>query len=191
MPAGNITDYAEPGGNAAASLVAKTMQQVPTALPPSFNGDPGLFVFNLFTMTGAFFVCVMLMGRQVSKIWHDRFRDYPTNPICVYRTISLLGVAVAGTLFTGAEALYLWSYDPNLPAITARAIMAKRWIDPIAAGFLMLSASLIVVAEPGIEYQLRRSPLPLDLWSRWPTLTRGALVMIFSFAASLAAVCLR
>lgn len=191
MTPANIIKHLEAGGSATGSLVAKTMEAVQSPLPPSFNGDASLFVLNLFVMTGGFFVCIMLIGRQFGKIWNDRFRDHPTNPICVYRTISLLGISVAGALFTGAEALYLWTYDPELPATTARAIMAKRWIDPIAVISLMVSASLIVVAEPGIESQLRRSPLPMDLWSRWPTLVRGGLVIFFSFTAALAAVCLR
>lgn len=182
---------AQPTGTKAVdSLVAQTVERVPSSLPPSFNGDATLYLPNLFLMTAMFFLGVMMVGKQASRIWANRFYDHPLHPVSLYRAITLL--AGAGLmLWCGTEAMLLWGWDPENPAQVARIMMAKRWIDPISLTCAFTWMAIVILGEPGIEHQLRKAPLPVDMWSRWPTLARAGLVVTLSFVAALAAVCLR
>lgn len=177
--------------SAATSLVAQSVEAGPrTPIPPSFNGDGPLFLFNLFLMTATTFIGIMMTGKQARRIWVQRFHDHPLDPVSIYRFI-LLFAACGITLRCAAAAMELWGWNPKDPVTVARVMMAKRWLDPIAVFcglFWMLLANL---GEPGVEHQLRKAPLPVDMWSRWPTLVRAAAVVALSFGAALAAVCLR
>jgi len=189
--------------DAANSLVAQSVETGPISIiPRSFNNDASLFLFNLFVMTAAFFLGVMMAGKQARRIWMQRFRDHPKNPVSIYRVI-LLFAATGFTLRCGAGAMELWGWNPNDPATTARVVMAKRWIDPIAISCGLIWMGLAILAEPGVEHQLRKPPLPgesdairkhvprVDMWSRWPALMRALIVVVLCFATALAAVCLR
>lgn len=177
---------------AAGSASARLIEQAPSILPASFNDGASLFLFNLFAMTAMTFLAAMMVGKQATRIWSQRLFDHPLDPVTLYRAILLLaGFGLA--LRCGAEAMFLWGYDPLDPITSARVSMAKRWIDPIGLGCAMLWMMTAILAEPGIELQLRKAPLPvkIDMWSRWPVLVRSACVIILSFVAALAAVCLR
>lgn len=177
--------------SAASSLVAQSVEAGPaTAIPPSFNDGTSLYLFNLFAMTAATFVGVMMSGKQARRIWMQRRWDHPKDPVTIYRLIVLFA-AIGLTLRSGAAAMELWGWNPSNPETIARVMMAKRWIDPIALAFGMMWMSLAILGEPGVEHQLRKAPLPVDMWSRWPQLARAGGVVILSFVAALAAVCLR
>lgn len=177
--------------DAAGSLAAQSAARTPEALvPPSFDNGASLYLFNLFLMTATTFLGAMLVGKQGSRIWGQRIWDHPLHPVTLYRTITLCaGVGI--TLRCGAEAMFLWGWNPADVVTSARVSMAKRWIDPIAIGFGLMWMTIVILGEPGIEHQLRKAPLPVDMWSRWPVLVRAGAVIILSFVAALAAVCLR
>jgi hypothetical protein len=176
---------------AAQSVAAEAVRAGPISFaPPSFNGDPSLFLFNLFIMTAATFLGAMMVGKQASRIWSSRLADHPLEPVTLYRGITLLA-ALGLTLRCGAAALELWGWNPDDPVTVARVVMAKRWIDPIAVGCGFLWMVIVILGEPGIEFQLRKAPMPIDMWSRWPVLVRAGAIVILSFVAALAAVCLR
>ena len=67
----------------------------------------------------------------------------------------------------------------------------KRRLDPlsIACGFIWMGLHLL--AEPMIEHQLRKAPLPVDMWSRWPQLRRPVAILVVSLLMATAAVGLR
>jgi hypothetical protein len=176
---------------AAQSVAARAVAEGPeTSVPPSFNDGASLYLFNLFLMTATTFLGAMMVGKQASRIWSQRYYDHPLDPVTIYRAITLFaGIGI--TLRCGAEAMFLWGWSPHDIVTTARVSMAKRWLDPIAVGCGLMWMSLVVLGEPGLEHQLRKAPLPVDMWSRWPALARALLVIIFSFIAALAAVCLR
>lgn len=176
--------------DAANSLSASMVTNTATPAPPSFNNDPSLFMWNLFLMTAGFFLGLMLVGRQGGIIWRQRRYDHPLDPVSLYRLITLLA-GFALTIRCGAEALSLWGWNPQDPVISARTMMAKRWLDPIAltCGFIWMA--IVLLGEPGIEHQLRKAPLPVDMWSRWPVLVRALLVIALSFAAAIVAVIFR
>jgi hypothetical protein len=176
---------------AAGSLVAKSIEaSAPSAMPPSFNDATSLYLFNLFVMTASTFLGLMMTGKQARRIWIQRRYDHPKDPVSIYRMI-LLFAAAGLTLRCAAAAMELWGWNPDDPATIARVLMAKRWIDPIAVALAMLWMGLAILGEPGVEHQLRKAPLPVDMWSRWPALARAGAVVILSFVAALAAVCLR
>jgi hypothetical protein len=176
---------------AATSLVAQSVEAGPaTAIPPSFNDGTSLFLFNLFVMTSATFLGAMMTGKQARRIWMQRIWDHPKDPVTIYRLI-LLFAAAGLTLRCGAAAMELWGWNPDNPVTIARVMMAKRWIDPIAVACGMAWMGLAILGEPGVEHQLRKAPLPVDMWSRWPQLARAGAVVILSFVAALSAVCLR
>lgn len=162
----------------------------PSVAPPSFNGDMTLFGTNLFLMTAMFFLGLMMAGRQAQRIWLQRRYDHPLDPVTLYRLITFFA-ATALTLRCGAEAMMLWGWAPKDPVMTARVIMAKRWIDPIAVGLGALWMAIAILGEPGMEHQLRKAPLPVDMWSRWPMLIQALGVIVLSFIMALAAVLLR
>ncbi len=173
------------------SIAAQTVANAPPSIaPPSFNDGASLFLFNLFLMTAAFFLGAMMVGRQANRIWAQRRYDHPLDPVSLYRFITLLA-GVALTLRCGAEALYLWGWQPTDPTTVARILMAKRWVDPIAVFAGMGWMAIVILGEPGIEHQLRKAPLPVDMWSRWPILVRALGIIVLSFAAAAAAVILR
>jgi hypothetical protein len=149
-----------------------------------------LFAFNLFLMTAMFFLSLMLAYRQGSRIWCQRRYDHPLDPVSLYRLVTMMA-ATAATLRCGGEAMMLWGWNPADPDTTARVIMAKRWIDPIALSCGVLWMAIVVLGEPGLEYQLRKAPLPVDMWSRWPMLVRAGGVILLSLIMALAAVILR
>ncbi len=162
----------------------------PSTTPPSFNGDLQLYAFNLFLTTAMFFLGLMLAWRQGGRIWSQRFHDHPLDPVSLYRLITLLASA-AIALWCGAEALLLWGWSPSDVETTKRVVMAKRWIDPIAMGLGFVWMGIVTVGEIGIEWQLRKAPLPVDMWSRWPMLARALGVLVLSWIMAFAAVLLR
>lgn len=176
---------------AATSLIAQSVEVGPASpFPRSFNDAASLFLFNLFLMTAMTFLGIMMAGKQARRIWMQRHFDHPKDPVTIYRVI-VFCAAVGLTLRCGAAALELWGWNPTDPVTIARVVMAKRWIDPIACFFGMFWMALAIVGEVGVEHQLRKAPLPVDMWSRWPALARALAVIVLSFTAALAAVCLR
>lgn len=174
----------------ATSLAAQAIAAAPPSIgPASFNNNAGLFGLNLFLMTAGAMLGLMMAGKQARRIWIQRSIDHPLHPVSLYRTILMLaGTGIA--LRCGAEAMHLWSWSTHDPARIATAVMAKRWIDPLAMACGFAWMTIAILGEPGIEWQLRRAPLPSDLWSRWPALRKPALVVVYSLAMAAAAVLL-
>ncbi|MEG3165531.1 hypothetical protein U1701_13095 [Sphingomonas sp. PB2P19] len=158
--------------------------------PPSLADNPGLLAWNLFVMTAAACLGLMMAGKQARRLWATRRIDHPTDPVSIYRIMILLaGCAVASRGF--AEAVSLWSWSSGDADTVARVAQLKRWLDPISVGCGFAWMALHVLAEPVIEFQLRRHPLPVDMWSRWPELRRPVMVLGVSLLMAAAAVGLR
>lgn len=172
------------------ALPIAMVTHTPSVAPPSFDGDMSLFAFNLFLMTAMFFLSAMLAYRQGGRIWAQRKYDHPLDPVSLYRLVTMLA-ATGMMLRSGAEALNLWGWNPADPIMTARVVMAKRWVDPISLCCGVIWMSIVMLGEPGLEHQLRKAPLPVDMWSRWPMLVRSFGVIVLSLVAALAAVILR
>lgn len=174
---------------ATSNYIGEAMK-VTAIAPPSLADNPALLAWNLFVMTAAMCLGIMMAGKQTRRIWAARSMDHPTDPVSIYRIIILLaGCAVATR--GGAEAVSLWSWSSGDAATIERVATAKRWLDPISVGFGFLWMTMHILAEPMVEFQLRKVPLPVDLWSRWPQLRRPVLILIVSLLMAAAAVGLR
>lgn len=175
---------------ATSNYIGQALKATTTIAPPSLADNPGLLAWNLFVMTAAACLGLMMAGKQARRIWAARSIDHPTDPVSLYRIIIFLaGCAVASR--GGAEAVSLWSWSSGDAVTVQRVVEAKRWLDPLSVGCGFLWMTLHVLAEPMLEFQLRKAPLPVDMWSRWPQLRRPVYILIVSLLMAAAAVGLR
>ena len=172
------------------SAAARMVEAVHTALPASFNGDGQLFGLNLFLMTAFMCLGALLAGGMARAIWRGRRVDAWRHPITLWR----LGWLLAGTaaaLRCGTEAMNLWAWSPSDPVTTARVLMAKRWIDPVALVFAGGWMALATLANAGMEEQLRKQPYPVHMWANRRSLGRPLAVILLSLVAAVGVACTR
>lgn len=175
---------------ATSNYIGEAMRSTAALAPPSLADNPGLLAWNLFVMTAAMCLGLMMAGKQARRIWACRAFDHPTDPVSLYRTIiCLAGCAVASR--GGAEAISLWSWSSGDAVTIERVAELKRWLDPVSVGFGFTWMALHILAEPMLEFQLRKAPLPVDMWSRWPQLRRPIAILVVSLLMATAAVGLR
>ena len=172
------------------NYLSEAINSTATLGPPSLADNPALLAWNLFVMTAAACLGLMMAGKQARRIWAARYSDHPTDPVSLYRIIIFLaGCAVASR--GAAEAVSLWSWSSGDAVTIERVAEAKRWLDPLSVGCGFLWMTLHILAEPMLEFQLRKAPLPVDMWSRWPELRRPVMILCVSLAMATAAVWLR
>lgn len=177
-------------GTATSNYIGEAMRATSAMAPPSLADNPALLAWNLFVMTAAACLGLMMAGKQARRIWAARYSDHPTDPVSLYRIIIFLaGCAIASR--GAAEAVSLWSWSSGDAATIERVAEAKRWLDPLSVGCGFLWMALHILAEPMLEYQLRKAPLPVDMWSRWPQLRKPVLILIVALGMATAAVWLR
>lgn len=175
---------------ATSNYIGEAMRATAALAPPSLADNPGLLAWNLFVMTAAMCLGLMMAGKQARRIWAAKSIDHPTDPVSVYRIIVLLaGCAVASR--GAAEAVSLWSWSSGDAGTIERVALLKRWLDPLSVGCGFLWMALHILAEPMLEFQLRKAPLPVDMWSRWPQLRRPIAILVVSLLMATAAVGLR
>lgn len=169
---------------ASGSLTARMVRAVDSSLPSSFNGDGELFGLNLFGMTAFMCLGALMAGRMARAIWANRHDDHRRDPITIWRAAWLLaGMAVF--LRCGTEAMTLWAWNPGDVRTTARVLMAKRWIDPVA---LLLAAgwmTLVTLSDAGMTEQLTKRPYPVHLWASLPSLKRPLAIVLLSLVAAI------
>ena len=181
-----MTGHVDAGG----SLAAQMVRDAGSSLPTSFDGDSQLFGLNLFLMTAFMCLGFMMAAGMARTIWTHRGLDRLRHPVTIWRLAWLLAGAAA-FLRCGTEAMNLWAWNPADPATTARVLMAKRWIDPVAlllAGGWMV---LVILANAGMEAQLTKQPYPLAMWASLPSLRRPAAIVLLSLVAAVGVACTR
>ncbi len=161
-----------------------------TRAPPSFDGQGWLVALNLFAMTAGFCLTLMLAGKIVRDMRRNRYRDKLREPVTILR-LTVLAFSCAGVLRFGGEAAVLWGWNPADPSATAAATLAKRLIDPFAAGLAWIGFGLFVLAERGIVDQLRKQPFPINMWASLEQLKRPAIVVLICFVAAIGVVSTR
>jgi hypothetical protein len=176
--------------SATSNYIGEALNSASAFAPPSLADNPALLAWNLFVMTAAACLGIMMAGKQGRRLWAARFTDHPTDPVSIYRIIVFLaGCAIATR--GGAEAVSLWSWSSGDAATIERVAEAKRWLDPLSVGCGFVWMGLHVLAEPMLEHQLRKAPLPVDMWSRWPQLRKPIYVLAVALGMATAAVWLR
>ncbi len=172
------------------SVAAWMVRRVGLALPASFNGDAELFGLNLFLMTAFTCLGMMMAGAMARAIWRHRYQDRPRHPVTIWR-VAWLCAGSAMFLRCGTEGMNLWAWNPADPATTARVLIAKRWIDPVALAFAGMWMLLVVLSTEAIEQQLTKLPLPINMWARLPALQRPLAVVLLSLIAAVGAALTR
>lgn len=169
-----------------ASLAAQAVAVSPTAsAPAAFNGQEWLIAANLWAMTMGFLLAAIVIGTLVSDGYAHRHRDVPgLSPARLWRVMGLL-FSTGIMLRCGAEALTLWGWDLSQPAKTGSFLFIKRLIDPVAVACGVSGLVVFVMSLPGILHQLRREPIPLDIWQTWPIVRR---MLCLALLAGIAAV---
>lgn len=161
-----------------------------TVAPPSFDGQGWLVVLNLAIMTAAFVLAMMMAVNQVRHIWRRWRTDRPSHPVTVWRAM-VLCFAIGIGLRSGGAAIVLWGWNPLRPDDTGALLLLQRMIDPVAVAFGLTGLAIAYLSAPGVVYQLRRRPLPLDFWTKLPLLWRPAAIVALSVAAAVGVVATR
>lgn len=173
------------------SLAAQAVASGPgTVAPPSFDGHGWLVALNMGAMTAATAIGGMVIGLLIADALKNRSRDRGWTPARLWR-ITLLLFAAGITLRCGAEAVTLWGWNPREPDATARFLLVKRLIDPIAVSCGLTGIALAVLTFPGIFEQLRKEPLPVKVWQAWPVVRRMLVVGALSLVAAIGVVSTR
>ncbi|WP_298809021.1 hypothetical protein [uncultured Sphingomonas sp.] len=167
------------------SLAAKAVASSPSAsAPAAFNGVEWLVALNLWAMTAACLLACMAIYTLVTDGRKHRHRDVPgISPARLLRWIGLL-FATGIALRSGAEALTLWGWDTTQPARTGTLLFIKRLVDPVAIACGVSGMALLIMSLPGMLSQLRREPLPIDIWQSWPIIRRMLGVAAVFFVAA-------
>uniref|UniRef100_UPI0035CBE74C hypothetical protein n=1 Tax=uncultured Sphingomonas sp. TaxID=158754 RepID=UPI0035CBE74C len=169
--------------SAATSTAAKMVRVAGSMLPTSFNNDGQLFGLNLFLMTAFMCLGLTMAGRMSRAIWVNRVSDQPRHPVTIWR-LAWLCAGAATSLRCGSEAMNLWAWSPVDITTTARVLMAKRWIDPVA---LMLAGGwmvLVILSNDAMERHLCKRPYPINMWASLPSLRRPLAIILLSFIAA-------
>ncbi|WP_029625594.1 hypothetical protein [Sphingomonas sp. PAMC 26605] len=169
--------------SAAASSAARMVRAAGSTMPTSFNNDGQLFGLNLFLMTAFMCLGLVMAARMCRAIWANRVFDQPRHPVTIWR-LAWLCAGAATFLRCGTEAMNLWAWSPVDVTTTARVLMAKRWIDPIALMFAAGWMVLTILSNDAMEQQLCKRPYPINMWASLPSLRRPlAIVFLSLFAA--------
>jgi len=169
---------------AANSYAAKAVAQGPaTVAPPSFDGHGWLVVANLTVMSAATLIALMVLLYIGEMAWRERGSFPARTPLRIWRFVGSM-FALGIMLRCGVEAANIWGWDPLRPEETARFLFAKRLIDPIAVGCGVTGLATFVLSLTGISEQLKKEPLPVNMWqSRRALRNMGALLLCSLIAA--------
>lgn len=170
--------------DASHSVAARMVRAVGSNLPSSFDGDGQLFGLNLFLMTAFMCLGALIAGRMARALWVNRHEDRRRDPVTIWRLAWLLAGA-AVFLRSGTEAMTLWAWNPADVRTTARVLMAKRWIDPVALLIVGAWMVLVTLSSAGMTEQLTRRPYPVRLWASLPTLKRPLAIVLLSLVAAI------
>lgn len=175
---------------ATASLATKAVIDAQTVAPPSFDGHGWLVALNMGVMTAVTVIGLMAIALLIRDGWRHRHLDRGWTPARLFQIV-LLCFSIGLTLRCFGEALSLWGWNPLYPARTSTLLLLKRGLDPIAASFGATGLGVAVLAIPGTFHQLRKEPLPTDLWQEWPFIQRMLGVIGCSLFMAIAVVTLR
>jgi len=168
-----------------ANLAARAVAESPSAsAPAAFNGIEWLMALNTWAQTAAFLIGAMALVTLVNDWRKHRARDVPgLSPVRVWRVIGVL-ISTGIMLRCGAAALVLWGWDIEQPERTGTYLFYQRLVDPIAITCGVSGLMLFVLSLPGMLHQLRRKPMPIDMWQAWPIVRRMLAVTIVFFIAA-------
>lgn len=161
-----------------------------TAAPPSFDGHGWLVVLNLAAATFATVIAIMFVVDAVRGIVRNWGKDLRNHPVTIWRWAGLcfaLGIAIT----RGGSAMALWNWDPRNPTGTGWFLTLQRFLDLPAMCFGVAGLGILYLTSRGMVPQLRRRPLPIQLWASLPMLRRPAGIALLSLIAAIGMVSTR
>lgn len=173
------------------SFAAQAVAKGPmTAAPPSFDGHGWLVVLNLAAATFATVIAIMFAVDAIRAIHRNWGKDLRNHPVTIWRWAGLcfaMGIAIT----RGASAMALWNWDPRNPTGTGWFLTLQRFLDLPAMCFGVAGLGILYLTSRGMVPQLRRRPLPIQLWASLPMLRRPAGIALLSLIAAIGVVSTR
>lgn len=168
-----------------ASLATQAVAESPSAFAPAaFNGIEWLVALNIWSQTAAALIAAMALVTIITDGRKHRDRDVPgASPARLWRWIGAL-FSISIMVHCGAAAVVLWGWDIERPEQTGSFLFFQRLVDPVAIVCGVAALMLFVLSLPGMLHQLRRKPLPIDVWQAWPIVRRMLAVTLVFFVAA-------
>jgi hypothetical protein len=141
--------------------------------PPAFSGSPLLYLFGLFGLMWVALLALEWAWRISWALWE---RPMPLkHPVTAARCVILF--LLITSLKRGAPDAILYMRWPEMSP-HARAAWAQINVSFDGWAFIPFSIAWLLdrLSIPVIIHQLRREPLPTDLWPTWSTLRQPALI---------------
>jgi hypothetical protein len=152
-------------------------------LPPSFAGEPWLYLATVFSLL---LIVLLVLEWLWRLVWS--FFETPVpfkSPSMVLRTMLVL--LLTGALIRSGPDLYLlMAWDSITPPARQAIAVTDNQLDAIAFVFMSLAWLIARLGEPMVEYQLRKEPLPVHLWPTWKQLKRPLKIGVGVFAIAFA-----
>jgi len=158
-------------------------------MPLSFGDDKVLMAINLFLMMAMMYIGGAVVVTKVGAIIRHRAYDkiWPPHPVTLHRIMwACAGCALTLRCVTETSTLLSWS--PDDAGLGAVMQTLKRYIDPISIGFAITWVVVLTLVNDSLEQQLRRQPLPINMWAKKRELTRPSLVVLVSLAMAFGVV---
>jgi hypothetical protein len=141
--------------------------------PPAFDGSQAFYMFGLF---GLMWVSLLALEWTWRVIWSFVERPLPLrHPVTAARCVILLMLATS--LMRGGPDTILYMRWPEMSP-GARAAWAQINVAFDGWAFVPFTMAWLLdrLAIAVIIFQLKREPLPTDLWPTWSTLRQPAKI---------------
>jgi hypothetical protein len=149
------------------------------AIPTSFDGKRWLLAINMWGMIAGAYIAAAMMIAEGWQIWCCRKFDRWNHPITAQRVTVVLASMAAFIRCAGA-ALSLLGWDPRDPTTGAVILGLQRYFDPLAVMCLFGWLTMRILTREAVNHQLRRQPLPINLWATAPQLVKPASVIFLA-----------
>jgi hypothetical protein len=160
----------------------------PDKYPPGFEGHPWLYLMSVFGLM----LIVLLTLEWLWRIgWSFTERPHPLkHPSTVARVVMLM-LLVGILMRVGPDAWLLMRWPSISDAAHHDIEIVGSRLD--VASVLFMSGSWLVarLADPFIQFQLEKQPLPIHLWPTARQLRRPLYIGLGVFAISFALTFLR
>lgn len=154
--------------------------------PASVQANPTILMFSIFGLLGGSVLALETIWRIAGAMKHD---PYPKrHPVTAHRRMWLCAM-ISLLCFIGPDAVVFMAWPDVAPSTRYAFSLINRSLDFAAMFPLCLAWLLGIYAQPTIDYQMRREPLPTHLWPTWRQLRRplwiGLLLLLVSMGLSI------
>ena len=155
------------------------------ARPASVLANPKILAWSIFGNLLGALLSLETVWRMGSELIEDPLPRW--YPVTVQR-VRMLMSALAVALYIGPDAVVFMAWPDVQPQTRYLMALSNRVLDGVAVWLFVAGSVLGKYSARTIDHQLRREPLPNDLWLAIPDLRRalwtGLLVLLVSLALS-------